>query len=55
MRQLQEKFPGHPAFTPSNSVNWQRCSKYATGERDVRLADGARGQCDLRGSEPAEG
>jgi hypothetical protein len=33
MRQLQMKFPGHRAFTPSNSANWQRCSKYATSER----------------------
>jgi hypothetical protein len=33
MRQLQKTFPGHPAFTPSNSAIWQRSSKYATGER----------------------
>ena len=26
-------FPGHPAFTPSNSAIWQRSSKYATSER----------------------
>jgi hypothetical protein len=34
MRQLQETFPGHSAFTPSNSVKWRRSSKYATSERD---------------------
>ena len=33
MRQLQETFPGHCAFTPSNSANRQRSSKYATSER----------------------
>jgi hypothetical protein len=33
MRQLQDTFPGHCAFTPSNSVNWRRSSKYATSER----------------------
>jgi len=33
MRQLQECFPGHHAFTPSNSVKSQRSSKYAASER----------------------
>jgi hypothetical protein len=33
VRQLQETFPGHCAFTPSNSANRQRSSKYATSER----------------------
>jgi hypothetical protein len=33
MRQLHKTFPGHPAFTPSNSVIWLRSSKYATSER----------------------
>jgi hypothetical protein len=28
-----ENFPGHRVFTPSNSVEWRRCSEYAASER----------------------
>ena len=33
MRQLHENFPGHRAFTPSNSAKSQDSSKYAGSER----------------------
>lgn len=50
MRQLQETFPGHSAFTPSNSAIWQRSSKYATSERvELKYAaseHGSRGTDD---------
>jgi hypothetical protein len=51
MRQLQETFPGHSAFTPSNSAIWQRSSKYATSERVEYAASehGSRGPATMMG------
>src|SRR6185437_7365505 len=58
VRQLQETFPGHSAFTPSNSAEWRRSSKYATSERAglpaaVRLRRTRSGTGRATGDRPA--